>query len=142
MAMAIHNKVTESKFNAIKLLVKGGATNAEAAEYMQVSPHTIANIKAAETWEEYRSIIAARVLAEKQKRHAQAEKAEKAVPAADIVNKVNNTPETPEKVQRVVHEQSVTIQATHYMMQEMQKTNELLKLISNKLAFIVDELTK
>ena len=38
------------------------------------------------------------------------------------------------------HRQSVTIQATHYMMQEMKKTNELLELISRKLTFIVDQL--
>ena len=42
--------------------------------------------------------------------------------------------------QVVEHRQSVTIQATHYMMQEMKKTNELLELISRKLTFIVDQL--
>lgn len=45
-----------------------------------------------------------------------------------------------EKPQEV--KQTVTIQATHYMMQELQKMNELLTGISAKLAFIVDELTK
>lgn len=45
-----------------------------------------------------------------------------------------------EKQQEV--RQTVTIQATHYMMQELQKMNELLTGISAKLAFIVDELTK
>ena len=38
--------------------------------------------------------------------------------------------------------QTITVQATHYMMQELQKMNELLTGISAKLAFIVDELTK
>ena len=44
-------------------------------------------------------------------------------------------------VQIVEHRQSVTIVATQYMAEEMKKQTELLKLISNKLAFIVDELT-
>lgn len=43
--------------------------------------------------------------------------------------------------QVIEHRQTVTVQATHYMMQEMKKTNELLDLISRKLAFIVDSLT-
>ena len=42
--------------------------------------------------------------------------------------------------QVVEHHQTVTIQATHYMMEEMKKTNELLTLLNAKLAFIVEEL--
>jgi hypothetical protein len=38
------------------------------------------------------------------------------------------------------HEQSVTVIANHYMAEQLQKQTELLTLISNKLAFIVDEL--
>ena len=49
-------------------------------------------------------------------------------------------PAQPTQPQVVEHRQSVTIQATHYMMQEMKKTNELLELISRKLTFIVDQL--
>ena len=43
--------------------------------------------------------------------------------------------------QVVEHRQTVTIQATHYMMQEMKRTNELLELISRKMAYIVDQLS-
>ena len=50
-------------------------------------------------------------------------------------------PDPPAQPQVVEHRQTVTIQATHYMMQEMKKTNELLELISRKLAFIVDQLS-
>ena len=49
-------------------------------------------------------------------------------------------PAQPTQPQVVEHRQTVTIQATHYMMQEMKKTNELLELISRKLTFIVDQL--
>ena len=42
----------------------------------------------------------------------------------------------------VEHRQTIVVQASHYMLEEQKKTNELLTLISNKLSFIVDELTK
>ena len=41
----------------------------------------------------------------------------------------------------VTNQTTVTIQANHYMMEELRKTNEYLRLISNKLAYIVEELT-
>ena len=47
----------------------------------------------------------------------------------------------PAQPQVVEHRQTVTIQATHYMMQEMKRTNELLELISRKLTFFVDQLS-
>lgn len=50
-------------------------------------------------------------------------------------------PQSPQPTQVIEHRQTVTVQATHYMMQEMKKTNELLDLISRKLTFIVDSLT-
>lgn len=50
-------------------------------------------------------------------------------------------PQPPQPTQVIEHRQTVTVQATHYMMQEMKKTNELLDLISRKLTFIVDSLT-
>ena len=49
-------------------------------------------------------------------------------------------PAPAQQPQVVEHRQTVTIQATHYMMQEMKRTNELLELISRKMAFIVDQL--
>ena len=50
-------------------------------------------------------------------------------------------PTPAQQPQVVEHRQTVTIQATHYMMQEMKRTNELLELISRKMAFIVDQLS-
>ena len=46
------------------------------------------------------------------------------------------------KEQKAVNGYTVKVEATHYMMEELKKANDTLKLISNKLAFIVDELTK
>ena len=50
-------------------------------------------------------------------------------------------PAPAQQPQVVEHRQTVTIQATHYMMQEMKRTNELLELISRKMAYIVDQLS-
>jgi hypothetical protein len=43
--------------------------------------------------------------------------------------------------QVVEHRQSVTVIANHYMMEQLQEQTRLLTLISNKLAFIVEQLT-
>lgn len=130
--MANWNKLTERQFNAIKTLLKGGATQAEAAEYMRVSHNTAFWVNKAENYEEYMQMQAERAL--KQKRVA-AIKA-KGEPQEKPQEIKQQTPAP----QIVEHRQTVTVQATHYMAQEMQKTNELLKQISAKLAFIVDEL--
>ena len=125
--MAIHNMMTESKYNAIKLLLNGGAKHAEAAKYMDVSSATVSRVSVSETFEEYKNMMAAQTLALKQARHnkqAQPETKPQDKPA-EVVKEVR---------------QSVTIQATHYMEEQQRRTNELLTQISAKLAFIVDEL--
>ena len=141
--MAQYNKMTESKFKAVKILLNGGATYKEASEYMQVAESTVYRIKCAESWEDFLNGNAARVLAAKEaKKKANKETAAKvaakvgAVPASQLPQ-----PEAKQETVKVVHEQSVTIQATHYMIEELRRTNELLTLISNKLAFVVDQLT-
>ena len=51
-----------------------------------------------------------------------------------------NSKNTAEPKQEVRH--TVEITATHYLMEEVKKQTKYLELLSNKLAFIVDELTK
>jgi len=133
--MANYNKLTESKFKAIKILLQGGATYEETAEYMQVGTSCVYKVKCAESWEDYLQANAARAIADKKKREKEAAAKVGAVPAATLAK----AEEKPVEVVKEVR-QNVTIQATHYMMQEMQKTNELLKLISNKLGAIIDDL--
>ena len=107
-------KITEKMFNAAKTLFKGGATVKEVAEYLGIGVSPAGRIKVAETYEDYCTAV-----------HASTWTAEAAKAKAN-----------PQK------QQTVTVQATHYMMTELQKANELLTAISAKLAFIVDELTK
>lgn len=131
--MAYQKKVTQSKFNAVKTLLKGGATVREVMEYLELSDNTVYLIKQAETLVEYENMIAEKALRDKQRAAIKAKEREQAAqPQAQPQDK-------PVEVVKEVR-QTVTVQATHFMMEEMRKTNELLTCISAKLAFIVDEL--
>ena len=112
-------KVTESLYKACRIMFKGGAGTKEVSEYMGISRTTASFIKNAETYEEYKAIMYAQ--------------------SGNNHRKPVEKKEEPQK-EVVEYRQNVTIQATHYMQKELEKTNELLTLISNKLAFIVDEL--
>ena len=122
-------KVNEGIFNAVKILVDKGGTLKEVASYFGLSTFTVGIIRDSENLDEYKNTLLARnnaIRAKKKKPETKEQpKEELKEQAAQVVE----------------HRQTVTVQATHYMMQEMQKTNELLTLISRKLAFIVDELT-
>ena len=121
----MQRKMDANLFRLIKLMTKDGATIPETAECFKISPATVSRVRQSENLDEYYAILAAMHTKMKEKKAAKSEP----------------KPE-PEPVKQVVeHRQSVTIQATHYMMTEMQKTNELLDLISRKLAFIVDALS-
>lgn len=133
--MSKKEHLTESKFNAIKILLKGGATIREAADYMQVGYSTVSRVKQAETWEEYLQQTAARTLAARE--HAAKKNANNAPQVAPMAKPAEQPAAT---VQKVIHEQSITIQATHYMMEEMRKVNATLECISRKLAAIVEDL--
>lgn len=132
-------KVTLNVFIAVKTLLENGATLKECAKYMKISLTTVKNIKASENYDEYRAILAA--MADKQRERYKKEHQKKEPAPAPGKAPEPKTPEKTEpQVQVVEHKQTVTVQATWQMMQEMQKTNKLLEGISNKLAFIVDEL--
>lgn len=129
-------KVTKGVFEAAKLLLENGATNGEIAKYLKISTDVVTFIRKAETYEEYQTIMYEYSLKQRQREAAR---------VAAIKAKETPKEEPPQIVpqttpQIVEHRQTVTVQATWQMTQEMQKTNELLRLISNKLAYIVDEL--
>ena len=115
-------KMNEKLFRAVKIMIAGGGTVPEIADYFSVSEVTVKRVKQSENLNEYWAIIATN---NNKKKPAPAKDPKAEEPAVPVVE----------------HRQTVTIQATHYMMQEMQKTNELLNLISRKLAFIVDALS-
>lgn len=121
--MATPRKVTPGIFAAAKRLQASGASLNEVCEYFNLSDRTVYRIFNNETFEDYN----ADTWEKRQQAKAIAVKEKEPEPAVQVV--------------RHEHEQSVTIIANHYMAEELKKQSRLLELISNKLAFIVDELT-
>lgn len=150
--MAKYNKMTETKYNAIKLILQGGASYAEAAKYMQVSEATVGRVKSSESFEEYNSMMAAQTLAWKKQRAAIKAKekaaAEKAAKAAEKPqDKPQETPaavpQVPPQIMPAVPQEvkhTVQVQATRFMEEQMKKQTELLTIICNKLGVIIDDL--
>ena len=121
-------KITPGIFSAAKLLIGNGANNTEVSKYLKVSMDVVAMFRKAETYEEYQALMY-QYSQEMRKRQAaiKAKEQTKEEPAKAECK--------PDEINRVV-----TVQLSHYVMQELQKQNELLTGISNKLAFIIDEL--
>lgn len=117
--------VTPKVFSAVKIMLNGGATNRECADYMSISPQTVGFIKKAEDYNEYQNIMTANSGYHRKKKAAE--------------EKAKGQSSEPQVVE---HRQSITVVANHYMMEELKQQTEYLKLISNKLAFLIDELTK
>lgn len=109
-------KITPEVFDEIKIMLKYGMTQREVGKRVGVCENTIYFVNRAENYTEYQKY-----------RHDRQIKKEKR--------------EGPDEGKVIEHKYNVTIQATHYMEQQQKRTNELLEIISNKLAFIVDELT-
>lgn len=129
-------------FKAIKTLLKGGASAKEVSEYLNVSEPTVYACKKVDTHEEYVNARTARDLERKQIAAIKA-KEEKAQKAKEVAEKVGAVPasQLAEQIPQVVeHKQTVQITATHYMTEELREIKEVLKCISNKLAFIVNDL--
>ena len=131
----VNNKVTRSLYDAAKLLLENGATHLEVAKYLKISKDVVGFIKKAETYEEYQTIMYEYSLKQRTRVAKRAIEAKKQDEPKAEPQKVE-----PETKQVVEYRQNVTIQATHYMQKELEKTNELLTIISNKLAFIVSDL--
>lgn len=121
-------KITQQIFDAVKICLNNGNTISETAKFIGISSEVVGFIKNAKTLDDYRERMNEKVNKARESREKQKK--------ANVTNsKPTETKETEDKPKTVI------VQASWQMTQEMQKTNELLKQISAKLAFIVDELT-
>ncbi len=134
-------KMTDKLFRAVKIMIAGGATSTEISEYFNISLSSISRVRQAETFQEYRVMQAATYGKRKPAKTQDAPKQSEQLNPAAPQNPPMQQPAPAQQPQVVEHRQTVTIQATHYMMQEMKRTNELLELISRKMAYIVDQLS-
>lgn len=113
--------VTPSVFKAVKILIDAGETHKKIAEYMQLSMVTISRISCSETYEEYQNVV---------------------VSKNGYVKKAIREKEAAEKTEVKPQPQSTVVQVPYYVVQKLDKIIDLLTAISNKAAFIVEDLTK
>lgn len=120
-------RVDAKMFWAVKTLLKGGASQREAADFFHLGIATVGRINASESPEEYHNILAALHAKNRARKAAVKQDEQKPVPA----------PQEPEKAPcRPANEYYVN----NHILQALKEQNELLKLISAKLAFIVEQL--
>lgn len=138
--------IDKKMFDCIKILLEGKASYTEIQEFTNVGRTTVSRIAHSESWEDYQQQMAAmraawhcRVAEKKAEEQAAAEKekeekakaakaaaeAVKAVPAASLIPQPKADP----------------VYGANRICELLTHQNEILKAISNKLAFIVDELT-
>lgn len=132
-------KVTQKIYDAVKILFENGATYNEVATFFHFSTATANSIKASETYEEYKHIAIARsgkVRAIKAKEKAK-EYEQKQEEQRKQEEQKKREPKPGEELKAITG----TVQIPFYITQEIKKQNELLTQISNKLAFIVEQLS-
>ena len=120
-------KITPKTFQAIKTLLAGGATWEECADYMGVSASTVGRISRAETFQEYVNSVAASAIRCNQKKAKADTTEQETTPELDL-KMPGGTLSGAYQINRIV--------------ELLKAQGETLNLISNKLAFIVDELTR
>ena len=111
--------LTFHRYNAIRILLASNETLENIAETFGCKVETVNLVKRCDTYEQYKTEFNAVKFIGKQKRK-------------EVLQKQENS-----SGMNIGH---IKIEATHYMMEELQKMNKTLVLISNKIAFIVDEL--
>ena len=144
-------EITLDKFRCVKILLESGATYEEVTNMTNVSPANIARIRGADTFEEYKQIQRARAAAYTAKKHREKEEAEKLLQAE--INKQEAVQRQEEEERQKEEERkrtAATCQASgaagnfyqmNRLIELMKEQNEILKSLSNKVAFIVEELT-
>lgn len=137
---AMKTKVTAELFAVCKIMIKGGAKINEVADFLKIGHATVSRIKAAETFEEYQQIQAAYWCKTKQKEKAKklAEEQEKKIVQEQIV--IPETTEPEKEPVKEKHDPVVSNYQLNRMIERQEQMIELLKLISNKMAFIVEQL--
>lgn len=125
--MEKRQKVDERMFDHVKLLLKAGSTYKEAAEYLGLSSWTVGVIAHADSFDEYRNALVAMRAPKKPKEPKIITPEVQAQPIGDY--------KLPGGTLSANYQLNRAIQALEQM-------NKTLELLSNKVSFIVDELTK
>ena len=130
-AMIERKRITENIYNAVKMILKGGATAQETADAMGISTNSVYRINKCGTYAEYVNLAYMNGSA----RYREATKEETEQKAEQKA----------EQIAEPMKQQGGTLSAGYQMnriYEALKEQNEILRLLSNKVAFIVDELTK
>ena len=134
--------IDENRFQIIKMLLNGGEQHKKIAEYMRTSLATVQRIQGSDSFEEYKSILKAMYYKKVEKKEKEIAEANAPALAPAPAPIVQIQPQAPVLQDEKLHGGTLSANYRINQMYEMMKTQtETLKLISNKLAFIVDELT-
>lgn len=118
-------KVTPNFYEVCKLMLKGGASVKEVSEYMKISANVVYDIKNADSYDDYKQKIAEYAIRRRKAQKPEDDKRPEA-PVADD-KKPGGTLSSNYQINRIY--------------ELMKSQNELLTLISNKLAYIVESLS-
>ena len=131
------------KFTAVKILLNSGETQPKVADYMNLNKSTVQRIASCESFDEYKSVLAAIALKAREKKENEKRKVKEAEDAKQAAAKaaaeaVNAVPAASLVKQQKPADQ---VYGANRICELLTHQNELLNGIMNKLAFIVDELT-
>ena len=116
--MSAKQKVTTDVFTIAKAMLKGNETQENVAKLLCISTETVRRIRNANAYEDYQAYVQSVHAKPAEKKESSAEKVvEKTAPTSHVSSY---------QINRLIEQQNETI--------------ELLKVISNKLVFIVEQL--
>ena len=134
-------RIDEKIYKTIKLMLKGGASHEEIREFKPISYETMRRIDRTDSYQGYLE-LQRRYLANRDRNRILKQEQDESKPEDKPEDKPEETPET---VLTDDRQKGGTISANYQVSriyELLKQQNETLTLISNKLAFIVDELTK
>ena len=138
----------KTKYDAIRIMLQSGADLEEAAKTMDVSVSTAKAVKNTNSYEDCLqqirgNICLARDAYWRKKKEKAAKAAEKAAAKADPKEMQTSAPQAPATSEgpKETILPTVTLVANHYLMEELRKQTELLRTISAKLAWLMEELS-
>lgn len=120
--------LTNAQFLTIKTLQEAGSTKQEIAKYLKMTTAKVSVAYRSDNYDDYKNECAVIALRSKERKTEQENR------NRQEENKNN-------AVQVVEHRQTVEIQATHYLTQELREMKTLLKQLNVKIAYIVEDLS-
>lgn len=126
--MIKRTRITENIYNAVKLILRGGAKAKVAAETMGISVNSVHRINKSESYDEYVNMAYMNGSARYREQEKKEKEESKQTPQAETLKLPGGQLSSGYQLNRIY--------------EALKEQNELLKLLSNKVAFIVDELTK